>query len=187
MYLVRSIDLDQLSPNDKLRRNLITHFSTPFMQDEKRVESLRDKCESDFEREVYDILVQRGYRVVPQLKVAEYRIDMVVEGHNDARLAIECDGDRYHGADKWEDDMHRQRVLERVGWQFWRCFASTFVRNRKDVIEDLIFTLAQRGIEPIGSETAPRSFHTEQRRVTAFPVTPEPEPEPESELQIATA
>ena len=52
-----------------------------------------------------------------KLKVGEYRIDMVVEGHNDTRLAIECDGDRYHGADRWEADIHRQRILERVGWQ----------------------------------------------------------------------
>ena len=165
MYLVRSIEMDQLSPNDKLRRNLLSHFVTPYMQDEKRVEDLRQLCESDFEREVYDILTERGYRVVPQVKVGEYRIDMVVDGHNDTRLAIECDGDQYHGADKWDDDMHRQRILERVGWQFWRCFASTFVKNKKDVVAELLDTLTERGIEPIGSESSPRSIHTESRRV----------------------
>jgi very-short-patch-repair endonuclease len=138
MYLVRSIEMDQLSPNDKLRRNLLSHFVTPYMQDEKRVENLRQLCESDFEREVYDILTERGYRILPQVKVGEYRIDMVVEGHNDARLAIECDGDQYHGADRWDDDMHRQRILERVGWQFWRCFASTFVKSKKDVVAELL-------------------------------------------------
>ncbi len=85
-----------------------------------------------------------------------------------ARLAIECDGDRYHGADKWEDDMRRQRILERAGWQFWRTFASTFVRNRKEVIDDLITSLTDRGIEPIGSNSVPRSIHTEQRRIVAL-------------------
>jgi superfamily I DNA and/or RNA helicase len=170
MYLVRSIELEQLSASDKLRRNLISHFSIPYAQDEQRVENLRTLCESDFEKEIYDILTERGYRVIPQVKVGQYRIDMVVEGHNDTRLAIECDGDRYHGADKWEDDMNRQRILERVGWQFWRSFASNFVRNRKEVVADLITSLTERGIEPIGSDTAPRSIHTEQRRITAFPI-----------------
>jgi very-short-patch-repair endonuclease len=61
------------------------------------------------------------------------------------RLAIECDGDQYHGADRWDDDMHRQRILERVGWQFWRCFASTFVKNKKDVVAELLEALAERG------------------------------------------
>ena len=41
---------------------------------------------------------------------------MVVEGDNDSRLAIECDGDRFHGPDRWDSDMRRQRILERAGW-----------------------------------------------------------------------
>ncbi len=180
MYLVRSVELDQLSLNDKLRRNLISHFTLPFVQDEQRVENLRMLCESDFEKEVYDILTERGYRIIPQVKVGEYRIDMVAEGHNDARLAIECDGDRYHGADRWERDMNRQRILERVGWKFWRCFASTFVRYRQEVIDDLITHLSERGIEPIGSNTAPRSIHSEQRRVTIFSLDAEKESEQKS-------
>ena len=40
-----------------------------------------------------------------------YSIDMVVEGKSDRRLAIECDGDQYHGPERWADDMMRQRVL----------------------------------------------------------------------------
>lgn len=163
MYLVRSVELDDLSSADWLRRSLIRHFSAPFAQDEKRVEDQRRLCESDFERDLYDELTQRGYWVTPQVRVGHYRIDMVVEGHNDARLAIECDGDRYHGPDKWADDMQRQRVLERTGWVFWRCFASTYIRHRTEVLDDLLTTLRERGVEPIGAEGAPQSVHTEHR------------------------
>lgn len=135
------------------------------MQDETRVEQRRSLCESPFEQEIYDELTQRGYRVIPQVKVGHYRIDMVVEGSNDARMAIECDGDKYHGIDKWEDDMQRQRVLERAGWVFWRCFASVFIRRRKEVLAELLHAMAERGIEPVGSEGAARSVHTEFRVV----------------------
>ncbi len=165
MYLVRSVELEHLSKADRLRRSLIAHFATPFAQDELRVEDLRTLCESPFEREMYDELTQRGYWITPQVRVGQYRIDMVVEGHNDARLAVECDGDKYHGADKWADDMQRQRVLERAGWVFWRCFASAFIRRRRDMLDDLVKTLAERGIEPIGAEGAPRSVHSEHRVV----------------------
>ena len=122
MYLVRSVELDDLSPADKLRRGLINHFVTPFTQDENKIKDLRELCESEFEQEIYDILTERGYKVIPQVKVGAFRIDMVVEGQQDARIAIECDGDRYHGIDRWEEDMNRQRTLERAGWRFWRCF-----------------------------------------------------------------
>lgn len=168
MYLVRSVELEHLSGADKLRRSLIGHFTAPFTQDEERVEDLRKLCESPFEREIYDELTQRGYWVTPQVRVGQYRIDMVIEGHDDARLAVECDGDKYHGADKWAEDMQRQRILERAGWVFWRCFASAFIRRRKQVLEDLLTTLAERGIAPIGAEGAPRSVHTEHRIVSSI-------------------
>jgi len=167
MYLVRSVGLEHLSDKDRLRRSLIGHFAAPFTQDEVRVEDLRKLCESPFEREVYDELTQRGYRVTPQVNVGPYRIDMVVEGHNDTRLAVECDGDKYHGPDKWADDNQRERNLMRAGWgEFWRCFASAFIRRRKDMLDDLLKRLAERGIEPIGAEGAPRSVHTEHRVVS---------------------
>jgi very-short-patch-repair endonuclease len=160
MYLVRSVNLEDLSPSDKLRRSLITHFTNPFGSDPKEIKDLRELCESGFEQDVYDVLTERGYRVTPQVPVDRYRIDMVVEGENDRRLAIECDGDQFHGPDKWDDDMRRQRVLERAGWQFWRCFASTFAMNRGSVIADLLALLSDRGIEPIGNAGArPQSIH----------------------------
>lgn len=46
--------------------------------------------------------------------------------------------------------MARQRVLERAGWVFWRCFASSFVRRRAEVVDDLLSTLSKLGIEPAG-------------------------------------
>lgn len=170
MYLVRSIALEDLSDKDYLRRGLITHFATPFAQDFARVDDLRTLCESPFERDVYDILTERGYRVTPQVPVGGFRIDMVVEGHNDTRLAIECDGDRYHGPDRWADDMQRQRILERAGWKFWRSFASTFYRHKEQVIAELLQALREHGIEPIGGDGLGRSVYVEQRRVTVFPL-----------------
>lgn len=165
MYLVRSIELDELSKADIYRSKLIQHFKQPFMQDEELVEDLRSKCESPFELEVFDILVERGYRVIPQVEVGQYRIDMVVEGEDDNSLAIECDGDRYHGPDKWESDIHRQRILERAGWKFWRCFASTFVMHRGAIVEELLGELTQLNIHPVATAKPLGSLYSETRRV----------------------
>ena len=101
------------------------------------------------------------------MKVGQYRIDLVVEGNSDTRLAVECDGDRYHGSDKWIEDMDRQRVLERAGWTFWRCFASAFVRRRESVMTELLNALTENGVEPTGGDFAPRSLHSEFRRIPA--------------------
>lgn len=85
------------------------------------------------------------------MKAGAYRIDMVVEGASDTRLAIECDGDEFHGPDRWPADMQRQRILERAGWVFWRCFASTWSLCKDDVIADLRARLHAMGIEPLGA------------------------------------
>lgn len=149
MYLVRSVKLGELSMSD-VRRTLVEHFSVP-MADVEPEKPLIDLCDSGFERDVYSRLVTLGYRVTPQVKSGAYRIDMVVEGANDTRLAIECDGDKFHGPDRWSADMHRQRILERAGWIFWRCFASTWSMHKDNVLAELTERLHAMGIEPLGA------------------------------------
>jgi very-short-patch-repair endonuclease len=172
MILVRSVELDQLSESDNLRRGLIQHFARPFGDDPPRVGDARDLCESPLEREIYDWLNANGYRVMPQVRVGSYRIDLVVEGGGDSRLAVECDGDKYHSPQQWADDVRRQRALERAGWVFWRCFATSFLRRRPAVLEDLRLALIAQGIEPARSGGWARRRISETRRILS-PVRPE--------------
>ena len=150
MYLVRSVQLANLSSVD-IRQGLLSHFSKPLDGSTEGSNSLIQLCESGFEKQVYTELFKRGYRVVPQVKAGSFRIDMVVEGANDTRLAIECDGDEFHGPDRWSADMSRQRILERAGWTFWRCFASTWSLRKDDVLHELLDILTAMGIEPLGA------------------------------------
>jgi very-short-patch-repair endonuclease len=150
MYLVRSVQLTDLSHLD-LRAGLLAHFSKPSEGNFEENENLIELCESGFEKQVYSTLVDKGYRVIPQVKAGSFRIDMVVEGERDARLAIECDGDEFHGPDRWAADMGRQRVLERAGWTFWRCFASTWSMRKDEVVAELLQRLSSMGIEPLGT------------------------------------
>ncbi|MBK3780105.1 very short patch repair endonuclease [Paraburkholderia aspalathi] len=153
MYLVRSVTAEHLSEKD-IRMSLLEHFSRPAVEQEVDDGGLIRLCESGFEREVFTMLVSRGYRVIPQVKAGGYRLDMVVEGGSDTRLAIECDGDAFHGPDRWAADMSRQRILERAGWTFWRCFASTWCLRKEEVFGELVERLTSMGIEPLGALSA---------------------------------
>ena len=124
-YLFRSVTEDMLKPDD-LKAKVLRHFKNPM---EGRAAPAGDRmslCQSGFERDVLARLLNLGYRVQPQVKVGPYSIDLVVEGRDDRRLAIELDGDQYHGPERWAEDLARQRVMERVGWRFWRCWGSSF-------------------------------------------------------------
>lgn len=78
------------------------------MQNEEKEGEPRQFCESPFEREVFNVKVERGYRVVPQLPVVTYRIDMVIEDDTVSRFAIGCGGDRYQGLELWDRNMCRK-------------------------------------------------------------------------------
>ena len=148
LYLYRSFRREDLKDND-LRARLLDHFAAPLRRDPEK--KGRERCESDFERAIFDRLAAAGYRLTPQVPAAGYRIDLVVEGHSGRRLAIECDGDQYHSPDMWLDDLSRQRTLERVGWTFWRCWGSSFLRDPDACMADLFWLLNTLGIEPVGA------------------------------------
>jgi superfamily I DNA and/or RNA helicase len=103
--------------------------------------------ESLFEQHVFYKIKEWGYRVVPQYNVAGYRIDLVVSGMQ-GQLAVECDGDRWHGPEQYEADMERQRQLERCGWTFWRIRASSFYRDPDGAMETLWEKLNRLNIYP---------------------------------------
>ena len=169
MYLFRSVP-DTAFKEETLNAKVLRHFREPFTKDVKRIQNLRERCESGFELEMFDALVQRGYRVEPQVPCGGYRIDFVVEGTEGRRLAVECDGDRFHGPGQWGDDMARQRVLERAGWTFWRCFASSFARRKEEMLADLVNTLSGLGIEPLGAESVDSTAWVQYKEVDPFGV-----------------
>ncbi len=105
-------------------------------QDNRSVVDHPTPFDSWFEVDVALILLRRHFIVLPQHEVAGKRIDLVVEG-GQARLAVECDGDWWHGADQYEADMQRQRQLERCGREFFRVSEAAFYSNEEDALTPL--------------------------------------------------
>jgi len=162
VWLFHSVRLEDLSEKD-LRRRLLEFFlnmkpqqvagidrdelERRAKQDNRRVVSPPAPFESWFEVDVALELLRRGFIVTPQFEVAGRRIDLVVEGGH-ARLAVECDGDHWHGVDRYEDDMQRQRQLERCGWEFFRVRESAFYADKDATLRGLWLMLEERGISP---------------------------------------
>jgi very-short-patch-repair endonuclease len=101
--------------------------------------------ESLFEQRVFNRICDRGYTVVPQYRAQGYNIDMVIIGAK-TRLAIECDGDFWHGPAEYEADLARQRELERCGWEFFRIRESVFYADMASSLKKLWETLDELDI-----------------------------------------
>ena len=146
MWLVHSLNHEtDLKPGD-IRKKLIEHMLDPkAWQREKDL--LVEKTESPFEERVMSRLLERDFKVQPQYPVGTYRIDMVVSGGG-KRVAIECDGEQWHGPDKLQEDMERQAILMRLGWKFIRIRGSVFFRDADRAMAIVFSRLAELGIVP---------------------------------------
>ena len=149
MWVVHSLDPQTDLKEGDLRKRLILHAEDPYQFD-RQLEELQQRTESEFEKQVLQRLVTAGYRVTPQWWVGGFRIDMVVEGGG-KRLAVECDGDRWHPPEKLAEDMARQAILERLGWRFVRIRGSQFFRNPEEAMESVYARLRSLDIPTEGS------------------------------------
>ncbi|AOV07394.1 AAA domain-containing protein [Sporosarcina ureilytica] len=145
LWVMHSISVNDISNRDCLRYNLLTYIADPLKEE---TEANREKCESKFEIDVFDAIVSKGYRVIPQFEVAGYRLDLVVQGEK-SRLVVECDGDHWHTSiEDRERDFLRERLLQRAGWTFWRVLGSTYYHNPEKALESLWTKLEELNIKP---------------------------------------
>lgn len=162
MWLFSSVSMNHLS-DQCFRRRLLEYFLNPMSHISQALgenaEELREKAfranrmvekppapfDSWFEIDVALQIAGNAYRVVPQYQFADKRIDLVVQGEK-AQLAVECDGDFWHGVDAYTADMERQRKLERCGWNFFRIRESRYYANPEKALEPLWLLLERMGI-----------------------------------------
>jgi REase_MTES_1575/AAA domain len=176
VWLFHTATANDLNQED-LRFKLLSYYQNPAQSPLGAPDW--NRCESQFERDVGLQITARGYRVAVQfepLGSGGKRIDLVVEGET-ARLAVECDGDRWHGPEEYEKDMFRQRQLERAGLVFWRIRGSEFYRSPSASMAPLWGKLSEMGIEPWDAAAkspvaSGKEFSTEPAPSTARPLQP---------------
>ncbi|MFI6132793.1 AAA domain-containing protein [Micromonospora sp. NPDC051141] len=161
LWLFTSVPPKDYKPDD-LRASLIGYMMNPPSvfgpsPDLKSVSADR-QCppfESLLEQRVFRILKRRGYHVVPQFKVGSRTLDLVVVGSG-GRLAVECDGHRWHTRPTdVVSDGRRDRELFRMGWEVIRIRESEFELDAHKELATLFARLTERGISPRSASDTP--------------------------------
>lgn len=164
-WLFHSIQEDELGPNCLRRRvleffkqtpDLTIHGSSidiPTLQlAAKRADRMTERpptpFDSWFEVDVALVLSILGYTLSAQVQVAKRRIDLVIEGDDGVRLAVECDGEAWHGPERYEQDVFREHQLERAGWRFVRVRESLFYSDETKAIREVITACEELDIAP---------------------------------------
>src|SRR5271165_3372595 len=157
LWVVYSMDPNTHLKSGDLRRRLIEHAWDPQAL-LRTIEVHGAQTASPFEKLVLKRLVDAGYRVHPQWPVGNRRIDLVVEGKT-GRLAVECDGERWHTPEQLNSDLERQAMLERLGWTFVRIRGSVFYRVPDTAMIPVFTKLSELGIEPLGPGESQGATH----------------------------
>lgn len=156
MWLFTSVAPDRLKPED-LRSSLLAYMHAPPATfalrppadlAEVSAEVKHPAFDTLFEQRVYLRIRERGFAVLPQVPAGAKKIDLVVYGEH-GQLAVECDGDYWHGTpEKRRADVRRERELMRAGWRFWRIRESDFTYAPGAALASLWTMLAALGIAP---------------------------------------
>ena len=130
--------------------------------------SAEDKFDSYFEQEVCDFLRDHGFTVDTQVGCSGYKIDLGLRRPDSSNylMAIECDGATYHNSKNARDrDSLRQRVLENMGWQFYRIWSTDWYRN-KTVEKERLLQAAKDAVARNDSPKEPKARSMPQRNTT---------------------
>lgn len=122
--------------------------------------------ESPFEEAVANALSSHGLRVVSQVGVSSYRIDLAIRDETLDRylLGVECDGRTYHSSKTARDrDRLRQEVLEQLGWRIHRIWSTDWIKDPKRETEAVLAAVAHARAELAVGKSMP-----------SHPVTPMP-------------
>lgn len=168
LWLFHSVQLSDLKNHNDLRYKLLEHITTYTTKKSEQREPISvpnpkprygdepkppKPFRSWFEVEVYNDILDKNYQVIPAHKVASYEIDLVPICADGTKVAVECDGDYWHSEEQYDNDMQRQDILERAGWQFFRIRYSEYVRDKYKATQGLWELLEQHSIKPKPTES----------------------------------
>ncbi|HEY6597596.1 MAG TPA: AAA domain-containing protein, partial [Asanoa sp.] len=147
MWLFHSVTVGDLHADDA-RALLLSYAMRPAAAEEATTDPPA-RLESEFQRAVWQRLTAAGLKPVPQFRLGGFRIDFVVSAPDGRRLAIECDGERFHGAEAFAQELRRQAILERVGnCVFVRLRASVFHRDPDAAMQPVWQRAEELGLVP---------------------------------------
>ena len=150
MWVVNSLDVDNDLKTGDIRKEFLEYVSSP--KEMLLTEEMEKNSESVFEEKIAKYLISEGYHIEQQWEAGLYKIDMVAL-FQDKKVAIECDGEKWHSTEeRIREDMERQNVLERCGWEFIRIRGSRYFKNPEFTMKALIEELNRKGIYPESME-----------------------------------
>jgi superfamily I DNA/RNA helicase len=157
LWVVHSLKPDRdLKPGD-LRYKLIKHAQDPIGLRKKTIIK-EEVFKSDLQRSVFKELQRQKYQVLLNFAVGLRTIDIVAQGEDRRRLAIQCDGECIKTEEDLIFEMEYYMTLRRLNWDISHIRSTEYYTNPEKTFKQLLNRLKKAGITPTREEpTEPKT------------------------------
>ena len=151
LWVVHSLKPDKdLKPGD-LRYKLIKHAQDPAGLRKKTIVK-EEVFKSDLQRRVFNELQNQGYQALLNFELGTRTIDIVAQGEDRQRLAIQCDGECIKTEEDLSLEMDYYATLRRLDWDIFHIRATEYYTDPDKTLKRLLRRLNQAGITPKKTE-----------------------------------
>jgi len=163
LWVVHSIMPDSdLKPGD-LRYKLIKHTQDPGGLRKKTIVK-EEVFKSDLQRSVFRDLQKQKYHVLLNYELGLGSIDIVAQGEDRQRLAIQCDGECIKPQEDLVFEMEYYMTLRRLNWDICHIRATEYYTDPAKAMKGLLNRLKNAGIGPqsgkaSGAEAVPPDLY----------------------------
>jgi len=147
MWVVHSLDPDRDLKLGDLRYRLIKYAQDPTGLRKKTI-AKEDVFKSDLQRSVSKELRSQGYQVLLNFELGMRTIDIVAEGEDRQRLAIQCDGDCIKTEEDLFFEMENYMTLRRLNWDIFHIRSTEYYTDPDKTFRRLLRRLKKVGITP---------------------------------------
>ena len=151
MWVVHSLEPDRdLKPGD-LRYKLIKHAQDPIGLRKKTIKK-EEVFKSDLQRSVFKKLQSQKYQVLLNFELGMRSIDIVAQGEERRRLAIQCDGECVKTEEDLFFEMEYYMTLRRLNWDIFHIRSTEYYTDPEKTFKRLLHRLKNAGITPTRQE-----------------------------------
>lgn len=147
LWVVHSVKPDKDLKVGDLRYKLIKHAQGPAGLRTKTI--MKEVAyKSDLQRSIFKELQSRKYQVILNYELGMGTIDIVVQGEERRRLAIQCDGECSKTKEDLKFEMEYYMTLRRLNWGIFHIRATEYYMDPEKTVKGLQRRLKRSGIGP---------------------------------------
>jgi len=151
MWVVHSLKSDMDLKLGDLRYKLIKHAQNPSGLRKKTIMK-EEVFKSDLQRSVFKELQSQKYQILLNFELGMRTIDIVAQGEERQRLAIQCDGEGIKTEEDLLLEMEYYMTLCRLNWDIFHIRSTEYYTDPDKTLKRLLRRIKRAGIVPIQEE-----------------------------------